>query len=68
MRSHVTVNGGVFAVTACKPREGSVTHFDPVITLSVDENWLSFTATLTVTEARQLADVLQIRADEAEGR
>lgn len=68
MRSHVTVNGGVFAVTACKPREGSVTHFDPVVTLSVDENWLSFTAALSPTEARRLADLLIDAADETDGR
>lgn len=68
MRNHITTSNGTFTVTGCRPRAGSLTHFDPTVTLAAEEGWLSFTASMTVDEARRLADALEARADEAEGR
>lgn len=68
MRSIVATREGTLTVTATRPPEHSATRFDPVVMLAADEGWLSFTASLSPTDARHLADALLGRADEAEGR
>lgn len=68
VRSHVTTNTGTLTVTAVPPPEHATVHYSPLVMLSCDERWLSFTARLTADEARKLAGILIDLAGEAEGR